>query len=114
MKKNKVMKVLMLHLLIGLCIALPAWQPANAVQLSDLSLAELEFLQACRDGRAQEAERLLRTGINPNLEMEDFNYLPIHLAAIQGHSDVVRLLLQAGANTNAADETGRTALMFAS
>jgi ankyrin repeat protein len=37
----------------------------------------------------------------------------LHFAADRGHSEIADVLLQHGANVNAIDSTGQTALMYA-
>ena len=62
------------------------------------------------------AERLLDDGVRPDLAYQ--GRLPLHLAAVQGNIDAVRLLLRRGANPNAtsvyySDGTPEPALAFA-
>jgi outer membrane protein assembly factor BamB len=57
---------------------------------------------AAKAGDATEIERLLAAGVDPNARYEyDFNALLY--AAIGGHADVVRVLLEHGADANAHD-----------
>lgn len=39
--------------------------------------------------------------------------LPLHVAAVKGHSDIIRVLLDAGANVNVADSDGDVAIHYA-
>ena len=39
--------------------------------------------------------------------------LPLHVAAVKGHCDIVRALLDAGADVNAADDDGDIAIHYA-
>jgi len=39
--------------------------------------------------------------------------LPLHVAAVKGHCDFVRVLLDAGADANAADSDGDLAIHYA-
>ena len=53
---------------------------------------------------------LLETGANPQEENDDYS---LHLAASDGHADVVAILLEAGANPQKKDAFGSTALHLA-
>jgi len=39
--------------------------------------------------------------------------LPLHVAAVKGHGDIVRELLDAGADVNAGDSDGDVAIHYA-
>lgn len=43
--------------------------------------------------------------------VDDLGLTPLHIAARNGHAEVVRLLLAAGASVDAADKYGRTPLL---
>lgn len=65
-------------------------------------------------------EYLLQNGINPNESTNESHTVlnlhssPLHLAAEQGHLDAVNLLLRYGADVEARDSDGATALEKAS
>jgi hypothetical protein len=71
---------------------------------------------AARTGNLMEAQRLLDAGASteercsPNAYSTDF---PLAAAAYNGHEEVVRLLLDRGADINARNPAGVTAIMFA-
>ena len=56
---------------------------------------------------------LLRAGANPNLAHEDDGRTPLLAAVEGGQRRIVKLLLNAGADPNRADEDGQTALDIA-
>ena len=64
---------------------------------------------AANDGVARLQELLLEAGVSPNCCDYD-KRTPLHVAAAEGHIEAVRLLLQHGAEVNARDRWGSTAL----
>ncbi|KAF0930487.1 hypothetical protein E2562_032911 [Oryza meyeriana var. granulata] len=72
------------------------------------------LVSAARDGDAVEARMLLE--LSPALaRYSTFGGLnsPLHFAAAKGHLDIVMLLLEKGADVNARNYCGQTALMHA-
>jgi serine/threonine-protein phosphatase 6 regulatory ankyrin repeat subunit B len=61
-------------------------------------------------GDIPKLERHLKTGTNPN---ESESAPPIIVAAASGQLDAIRLLVNYGALVDAADDSGKTALMYA-
>ena len=94
-------------------------------QLPSLQLVILDFcapeqaksealLLACQNNRVVEVEQLLQKPLDPNRRSAVPQPVwPMFSAAEQGHLEVVRLLLEAGADKNAAKQYGTTALMLA-
>ncbi|CAK9115057.1 unnamed protein product [Durusdinium trenchii] len=68
---------------------------------------------ACENNQVIEVTSLLQKPQNPNGTGADIDRPPMFLAAERGHLEVVRLLLEAGADLNAATQCGHTVLMFA-
>ncbi|CAK9115055.1 unnamed protein product [Durusdinium trenchii] len=68
---------------------------------------------ACENNQVIEVTSLLQKPQNPNGTGADIDRPPMFLAAERGHLEVVRLLLEAGADPNAATRCGHTVLMFA-
>ena len=68
------------------------------------------FSMACAYGRVQVVEFFLQHGIDVNAEIRGFGdgHTALHVAAFQGHLDVVASLLKHGANVHAIDNTWRT------
>ncbi|MDH3424304.1 MAG: ankyrin repeat domain-containing protein, partial [Gemmatimonadota bacterium] len=73
-----------------------------------------DLLEAARRGDASTVSSLLRVGVDVNAARGD-GMTALHLSAEQGHDDVVRELLSAGADLEAGTRIGRyTALHLAS
>lgn len=73
-----------------------------------------ELLLACQQNRVGEVEELLQKPLNPNrIVSHTDRTLLIHVAADNGHSEIVRLLLEARADKNATTSTGATAMFVA-
>ena len=74
-----------------------------------------ELLKNCRQNRVHEVEKLLQWSQDPNQRcpVGDLSLVPIHVAALAGHMEVAQLLLEAGADKDAASNSGKTALYFA-
>lgn len=60
--------------------------------------------------RVEMVKLLLERGVNPNLPSTAAGYTPLMQAASSANLELVRLLIDAGADLNAEDEHGRTAL----
>jgi ankyrin repeat protein len=71
----------------------------------------LKFLTAANKGDLVTIEMLLKTGINVNCS--DNGYNALHVAAENGHLDIVKGLISSGADVNIAANNGFTALHFA-
>ena len=56
------------------------------------------LLKASYDGNAREAKKLLALGADPNAANHQSGERPLRLAAVYGHLDCVKLLLEAGAD----------------
>ncbi len=55
-------------------------------------------------GNAKLARGLLREGANVNAVARDILYTPLHMAARNGHMDVIGLLIEAGADCEAIND----------
>lgn len=60
--------------------------------------------QAANEGNVGDIKHLLDVGASPNPWPADVEGTPLMVAAYKGHADVVRLLLQRGADVNKARE----------
>ena len=82
--------------------------------LSDIQ-QEKELLLASKKGDSETVERLLQKLQNPNCADEG-GKMPLHHAARGGHSEAIRLLLDAGAEKDGQDESadGMTPLLLSS
>ncbi len=73
--------------------------------------SEDSFVETVRKGRIATVKRMLASGASVNDNRFGVNVLMY--AAKDGHADIVRELLAAGAKLNAKDNDGDTALMYA-
>lgn len=91
----------------------PSLGSACEIAFDDTTLRFLQqIFQWVRSGSSEELAPLLAQRLPPNLRNEQGDSLLI-LAAYHGHEDVVRLLLEAGADTEVANDRGQTALCAA-
>jgi ankyrin repeat protein len=68
------------------------------------------IVNAASDGDTQEVRRLLQDGCSPNAQIFVIGIRPLTVAAGGGHLETVKVLLDHGADINAEDFSGWTAL----
>jgi len=68
---------------------------------------------AVRDGIVRAADILIRNGASVHGEVDSLGRSLLHIASIQGHPDIIELLLDAGAPVNYTDKKGFTPLDYA-
>jgi len=66
--------------------------------------------EAARDGRTADVEAFVTAGDDVNEKEDIHGWTPLHLAALNGNTQVVTQLIALGAEVNARDNDGRTAL----
>ncbi|KAI7974824.1 hypothetical protein EIK77_004916 [Talaromyces pinophilus] len=71
------------------------------------------LLFATKNGLVTTVKRLLENGISLDVKDDTYRRSPLAWAALEGHKDVVALLLKHGANTEAEDKSRQTPLMLA-
>merc|ERR1711924_85887 len=96
--------------------ALANWAKAGrkpaATSVVKPSVAGAALLEACKNGDAARVRAMLAW--TPELETSDeHGNTPLLWTDIKGHAQIARLLLAAGANPAACNETGKTALHIA-
>jgi hypothetical protein len=72
-----------------------------------------ELLLAARDGNVVRVIQALDLGADVNARSESNGYTPLLWASSRGHTEIVRLLLEAGGDVNVQANDGQTALMRA-
>src|SRR5688500_4948624 len=82
------------------------------VAISSAAAADVRLVDAARDQNATAIRALLKQRIDVNAPSADGS-TALHWAAHWDDGETVALLLQAGANTNAANELGVTPLYLA-
>ena len=83
-------------------------------------LLQEDFIEQCVNGKSENVKLFLLAGANPNatgqsgnaalIELVDQNYTAVHT----GHVEVLKALIQAGADLSVRDQIGRTAFVIAS
>lgn len=64
------------------------------------------------DGKFQELENELKINAKEINEKGDLDYTPLAIAAARGHVEIVKILLENGANPNSQDQKGNTPLHY--
>lgn len=64
---------------------------------------EKQFLRAAKDNNVKVLNQLLKNGVDVNCR-HPLGWNALHTAVINGHSDIIRLLIKKGADVNAKDE----------
>jgi len=76
--------------------------------------ARVDIFSACSLGQADRVREILRADPKAvHAAVGPTNSLPIHSAAVAGRADIVKLLLQKGADVDATTDGGATALLHA-
>ncbi|MCP4471070.1 MAG: ankyrin repeat domain-containing protein [Gammaproteobacteria bacterium] len=70
------------------------------------------LFRAVANRRIRIARRIIDAGTNVNVRSQQ-GYTPLMIAASHGHDEIVRMLLQKGADLTAVDAEGRNALQIA-
>jgi ankyrin repeat protein/L-ascorbate metabolism protein UlaG (beta-lactamase superfamily) len=76
--------------------------------------ATLPLYAAAREGRVDFVSALLAAGADRDVSNNRSGWTPLHISAIKGYGEIVRLLIDAGANVNLEDLEGNTPLLLAS
>ena len=72
------------------------------------------LIEAVKSGDITKVQRLLNEGVNPKLPNIDwFGWTPLHHAAWYGHDEIVKLLLNSGANKDIMSLDNVTPLIIA-
>ena len=88
---------------------------AKSVYHEGMLLDVRELLCFAENGKAEKVSSLLSIGMNPDCQSFPWGGItPLNWAATNGHTDVVKLLLRAGADPNIADLGRETPLSEAS
>jgi ankyrin repeat protein len=106
---NKQLTIINKLALIGLLIALPA----SSFGMQNVPDDRTSLHVAAVNGNTELTARLLREGVDPDGTMNVHRWTPLLKAVERGHTEVVALLIRAGANVNAVGNNGWTPLFVA-
>jgi ankyrin repeat protein len=71
-----------------------------------------EFQTHIKHGDILRVKALVASGVGPDTRNR-FGWIPLMLAALEGHTPIVGFLISAGANTNAVNDFGVSPLAYA-
>ena len=71
------------------------------------------LIKAAYDGDVQHVQALLKEGLDVNMKGGTWDETALNVAAAQGHLDMVKILLDSGADVNAVNKNGESALIGA-
>ncbi|GMH36832.1 hypothetical protein BSKO_04705 [Bryopsis sp. KO-2023] len=83
----------------------------NGICREDCDQLNSDLYNAAGSGDSE--KELLSKGADPSSTHGGFNSTPLHVAAEQGHVEIVEMLIEKGANVDAQNNRGVTALYFA-
>jgi ankyrin repeat protein len=109
----ELIKALILTQALGfLLIACPSTAKKSRERLArqGIEFSEKAFVQQVRDGRLEVVKLFLSAGMSP--DVQDIDFTPLLEAARRGDSETALELIEGGADVNAKDPYGVTALMF--
>ncbi len=67
------------------------------------NITERRFIKACKENDVKELKELLKKGVDVNGK-HPLGWYALHAAVINGHLDVVRMLIEKGADINVKEE----------
>jgi len=111
--RPSLIKTLVLAQTLGfLLIACPSAAKKSKEELlrQGIEFSEKSFVQKVREGRSEVVRLFLAAGMSP--DVQDQGYAPLLEAARRGDSETALELIESGADVNAKDPYGVTALMF--
>ncbi len=74
----------------------------------------MDIFKASRNGDYERVKELLDNGVDVNIiNKNNKNCTPLHIASIYGHIEILRLLIERGANINALDKSKISSLSYA-
>jgi FOG: Ankyrin repeat len=82
--------------------------PKKALSKDEYSLYKSTYL-----GRAGKVEKLVKSGVNVNVHSPNSQRTPLHIAASKGKLEIVKTLVENGANLEITNLNGRTPLYSA-
>lgn len=102
----------MTRLMLALALAFSLAPLSIPLGHADPERISPEYFSALREGSRSALERVLEKGVSPDARDASGN-TPLMLAAVYGDTETMRLLLDRGANANATNNAGATALIRA-
>ncbi len=112
MKSSKTLALLVCMLTALVACSRESVSPPTTPVIAGLTRADLALFQAVDDGDVKKIRSFISHGANVNIRRRPWNMTPL-LFSIQKRADVAKVLVESGADVNAADRDGATALMKA-
>ena len=76
------------------------------------SAPDISIWEAVKNDNIKTVKQHLAAGTDVDAKTEQ-GLTPLHVAAIEGHKEILKLLIAKGAEVNAKDKRGRTPLVYA-
>lgn len=108
MKKNLLALVISITAIFSLQYTFSKINPKKYFSKDEYKLYKYTYL-----GKVKKAEKLIKSGVNVNIQSPNSKRSPLHFAASKGKVDFVKLLIDNGAKTETKNINGETPLHFA-